>query len=215
VSKTLQVQTFTFNAFQENTYLITNAQNQCWIVDPGMFDIAETNHFFDYINHHHLIPQAVINTHTHLDHIFGVHACMEQFNIPFLIHEKDVPVLDNAQASAALFGFRLPLVPRPSGFIDEGRPFVVGNESLSVLFTPGHSPGSISFYHEAGGWVIGGDVLFNGSIGRTDLPGGNYNTLIESIRKEMLVLPDETIVYSGHGPSTTIGRERRSNPFLQ
>jgi hydroxyacylglutathione hydrolase len=211
----LRVETFTFNDFQENTYLLINDNNQCWIIDPGMYRPAETQHFFDFIQHHKLIPQAVINTHTHIDHIFGVQACLDTFNIPFLIHPKDVPLLNMAPASATLWGLNFSQSPQPTSFLDETKPLAVGTDQLNVRFTPGHSPGSVSFYSADGGWVIGGDVLFSGSIGRTDLPGGNYDTLIDSIKTELMTLPDATLVYSGHGPATTIDRERQHNPFLQ
>lgn len=211
----LSVQSFTFNPFQENTYLIINNKNQCWIVDPGMFDARETNHLFDYISAKQLVPQAIINTHTHLDHIFGVQAVIDRYNIPFGIHEKDLPLLNAATASAARFGFEFNHIPKPGFFISENTPFTVGDDELAVKFVPGHSPGSIAFYYQPGNWVVAGDVLFQGSIGRTDLPGGHFDTLISSIRTQLFPLTDETTVYSGHGPSTTIGQEKKYNPFLQ
>ncbi|RYZ41769.1 MAG: MBL fold metallo-hydrolase, partial [Sphingobacteriales bacterium] len=168
-----------------------------------------------YIASQNLIPRSIINTHTHLDHIFGVKACVDKFAIPFLIHEKDVPVLAGANASAAMFGFPPLNVPAPSGFIREDEQLKLGQDTVEVRFTPGHSPGSISFYFPAGEWVIAGDVLFNRSIGRTDLPGGDYDTLISSIEKELFTLPESTKVFAGHGPSTTVGEEIRMNPFLK
>lgn len=211
----LTLQTFTFNAFQENTYLIVNEQDQCWIVDPGMYDSSETNSFFSHIAQNKLQPQAVINTHTHLDHIFGVNACKDKYGIPFLIHQKDQPVLTGAAGSAMLFGFDFRNPPVPDGYISEAEPLKLGGDTLEVRFTPGHSPGSVVFYYAPGNWLIGGDVLFNGSIGRTDLPGGNFDTLIQSIRTQVFTLPDNTVVHSGHGPVTTVGQEKRYNPFLQ
>ncbi|MCD6064088.1 MAG: fold metallo-hydrolase [Flavipsychrobacter sp.] len=211
----LYIEPFTFNAFQENTYLIYNEKKECWIIDPGMYDNNETNHLKSFIEEKQLQPQAVINTHTHIDHIFGVDALKSQYGIEFLIHEKDLPVLNGAVGSAMLFGFDFKQAPKPEKFIYETQPLVLGDDEIKVLFTPGHSPGSVSFYYSPGKWVIGGDVLFSGSIGRTDLPGGNFETLIYSIRTQLFTLPDETTVYSGHGPATTIGREKQSNPFLQ
>ena len=211
----LEVQTFTFNPFQENTYLILNENRECWIVDPGMYDNTETELFFVTIRERGLTPKAIINTHTHLDHIFGVAACRNRFDIPFLIHQKDLPVLKSAKGSAAMFGLQLSEVPEPDGYLEDGKAFPLGQESLDVRFVPGHSPGSILFYYAPGGWCIGGDVLFSGSVGRTDLPGGSFDVLIESIRTQILDLPDDTVVYSGHGPATTVGRERLYNPFLQ
>jgi len=211
----LQLQSFTFNPFQENTYLIINEQKQCWIVDPGMYDSNETNLFFSFIEEQRLSPQAIINTHAHLDHIFGVQACKDKYGIPFLLHEKELPVLQNAKGSAMLFGLDFGVIPQPDGKIDETKVLSLASDSIEVRLAPGHSPGSLVFYNEAGKWMIGGDVLFNGSIGRTDLPGGNFETLIESIRDQVLSLPDETKVFSGHGPETTVGHEKLYNPFLQ
>ncbi len=211
----LYIECFTFNAFQENTYLIYNDKKDCWIVDPGMYMAEETAHLNTYITQHKLNPVSIINTHTHLDHIFGVNAIKDKYKIPFGIHEKDLPVLQGAAGSAMLFGFDFRNIPQVDFYIKDGDFLQLGDETVNILFTPGHSPGSITFYYPAGNWAIAGDVLFNGSIGRTDLPGGNFNTLINSIRTQLFTLPDDTIVYSGHGPSTTIGNEKRYNPFLQ
>lgn len=211
----LRLQTFTFNPFQENTYLIINEKNECWIVDPGMYDKTETDTLLHYIADNELIPKAIINTHTHIDHILGVKAIQEKFNIPFSYHKLDTPVLNNAVASAMMFGLNFKGQPVADSFIDENKKLTLGADELTILLTPGHSPGSIVFYYPKGSWAIAGDVLFNGSIGRTDLPGGNYDTLINSIRKELFALPNNTIIHSGHGPSTSIGNEKTHNPFLQ
>ncbi len=212
----LKLHHFTFNPFSENTYVIYNAARQCWIVDPGMSSAEEESEFFDFIEGEGLTPVAVINTHAHLDHIFGVQACKARYGIPFSIHRAEEIVLQNAPMSASMFGFQFADVPRQDLFLEEDTTLPLGEEdSVRVLFTPGHSPGSVCFYSEKDGWVIGGDVLFTGSIGRTDLPGGHHDTLLESIRTQLLPLPDDTRVYPGHGPSTTIGAERRNNPWLQ
>lgn len=212
----LHLKAFTFNAFQENSYLITNDKNQCWIVDPGMYDNSETIQFNQYLAAHGLQPVSIINTHSHLDHIFGVQALKDRYKIPFGIHEKDLPVLKGAPTSAMIFGFGdFMTAPEQDFFINEKEPLKLGDDTLEVRFTPGHSPGSVVFYYPEGKWLIGGDVLFNGSIGRTDLPGGNFDTLINSIRTQVFTLPEDTVVHSGHGPSTTVGEEIRSNPFLQ
>jgi hydroxyacylglutathione hydrolase len=209
----LYIAPFTFNPFQENTYLIMNDQKQCWIVDPGMFDTNETNQLKQYIADNGLQPQGIINTHAHIDHIFGAQAVIDAYNIPFGIHQKEDIILQHAQRSAAMFGIDLASSPKASHFISEGR-LALGDDVVDVRFTPGHSPGSISFYYAEGKWVLSGDVLFNNSIGRTDLPGGNFDTLISSIRTQLFTLPDETTIYSGHGPATTIGHEKQHNPFL-
>ena len=210
----LYTQSFVFNPFQENTYIIYNDEKQCWIIDPGMSDSSELSYFSGYLDEHQLIPQEIINTHTHLDHIFGVPALMDKYNIPFGIHEKDQPVLNGAAGSAVLFGFEFRNIPKPTFYISENEKLPLGGDELEIRLVPGHSPGSIAFYYAAGGWVIAGDALFSGSIGRTDLPGGNYDQLITSIRTELFTLPENTVVFSGHGQPTNIGNEKNYNPFL-
>jgi len=211
----LNVHFFTFNAFQENTYIISNHKKECWIVDPGMYEQRETDGFISFIEKQGFTPQAIINTHAHLDHIFGVQAMADKYNIPFSIHRLEQPVLDRGRETAAIFGFSFNNLPTASGYIDHTTPLQLGEDTVQVFLTPGHSPGSVSFYYEPGSWVIAGDVLFLGSIGRTDLPGGDFETLIRSIRIHLFTLPDNTTVLSGHGDSTTIGDEKRYNPFLR
>jgi len=211
----LNVTFFTFNAFEENTYLISDEKKRCWFIDPGMYGPAETAQVIAYIKDKQLQPQAIINTHAHLDHIFGVQALLDEYNIPFGVHEQEQPVLKMAAGSATLFGFDFPNAPTPTFYIKEGQPLQVGDETLHVFHTPGHSPGSISFYYPAGNWVISGDILFSGSIGRTDLPGGNHETLLHTIRTHLFTLPAATQVLPGHGDPTTIAHEKKHNPFLQ
>jgi hydroxyacylglutathione hydrolase len=211
----LKVAFFTFGPFQENTYLVINPQKQCWIIDPGMYDIEETERFISYINEHQLIPQAIINTHAHIDHIFGAQTLIDKYNIPFAIHPNEKMMLENAVLYASAFGVTLNASPKPTFYLNENENYIAGEDILEIRFTPGHSPGSVVFYYPEGGWLIGGDVLFAGSIGRTDLPGGDFDVLINSIRKELFSLPPETIVYPGHGPATTIAEEKQNNPFLQ
>ena len=211
----LYLQRFTYNGFAENTFLLRNEKNECWIVDPGMYDAAEHADFEAALTSQNLQPKGIINTHTHIDHIFGVQALKEQYNIPFLIHEAELPVLDGARGAAMLFGFNIAKKPEPDAFIREGEALMLGDDALEVRLAPGHSPGSVVFYYAPGGWAIGGDVLFAGSIGRSDLPGGNHEQLLESVRTQLFTLPDETIVHPGHGPETTVGAEKRGNPFFR
>jgi glyoxylase-like metal-dependent hydrolase (beta-lactamase superfamily II) len=211
----LNINFFTFNAFEENTYIISNEKKQCWIVDPGMADANEVSALMSHLENKQLQPQAIINTHAHLDHIFGVKPLIDKYNIPFGIHELELPVLERAESTAAMFGIRLTDVPKASFYIKENTPLQLGDDSVEVLLTPGHSPGSISFYYPKGNWAVAGDVLFSGSIGRTDLPGGDFDTLISSIRSQLFTLPGMTTVLPGHGPSTTIEEEKNSNPFLR
>lgn len=211
----LYTQSFVFNPFQENTFIIYNDEKECWIVDPGMYGAEELSQFTQYLSGNGFKPQSIINTHTHIDHIFGVPALMELYRLPFGIHAADKPVLDGAAGSAMLFGFEYRQIPQPTFYIEAGKPLQLGADSVDVRFVPGHSPGSVAFYYAPGNWVIAGDALFSGSIGRTDLPGGNHNQLLESIRTQLFSLPDDTTVYCGHGPSTSIGNEKMYNPFLQ
>ncbi len=211
----LNVAFFTFNAFEENTYIISNDKKQCWIVDPGMYHDEEKEALFSYIEEKQLQPQAIINTHAHIDHIFGVQAVIDRYGIPFGMHEQEQVVLKMAAGSATLFGFDFKTAPQPTFFIKENEALQLGDDTLQVFLTPGHSPGSISFYYPKGNWVISGDVLFSGSIGRTDLPGGSMDTLLKSIRTYLFTLPGETTVLSGHGPSTSIAEEKMNNPFLK
>lgn len=211
----LNVHFFTFNAFEENTYVISNHKKECWIVDPGMYEQRETDEFISFLEKAQLQPKGIINTHAHLDHIFGVPAIIAKYGIEFGIHELEKPVLARGEETAAMFGIRFTNVPKADFYIADGQILKLGDDTLEVRLTPGHSPGSISFYHPEGNWVIAGDALFNGSIGRTDLPGGNFDTLIHAIRTQLFTLPDNTKVLSGHGPATTIGDEKKYNPFLK
>lgn len=211
----LQVTAFTFNPFQENTYVLSNEKKECWIVDPGMIGSDEDKVMFSFIEQNGLSPQQIINTHAHIDHILGVDSLKQQYNIPFGMHSLEQPVLGNAKGSAMLFGIPLGAAPVADFFILENEKLQLGDDEVEVRLAPGHSPGSIVFYYEPGQWVIGGDVLFNGSVGRSDLPGGNHETLMQSIAKQMYTLPEATKVYSGHGPATTIGQEKKTNPFIR
>lgn len=213
----LRLHRFTFNPFAENSYLIINSQNQCWVVDPGMWNATEEKEFHGFVATNGLKPQAILNTHAHIDHVLGVQSVADRYGIPFGLHALEGPVLAAAGASAARFG--LPgtvVVPPVSIDLKEGVGYKLGDEDeIEIRHVPGHSPGSVIFYDAAGGWVIGGDALFEGSVGRTDLPGGDHATLISSIKNKMLNLPDDVVVHPGHGDSTTIGAERRGNPFLR
>jgi glyoxylase-like metal-dependent hydrolase (beta-lactamase superfamily II) len=211
----LHIQSFTFNPFQENTYIIFNEHKDCWIVDPGMSNSSEEKVLCDYILANHLVPKAILNTHAHIDHILGIDFVANKYGIPFFLHEKELPILNNASNTAKMFGFQYNGVQTVPKFISEKEALKLGDDTLSVKFVPGHSPGSIAFYYQGGNWIISGDALFAGSIGRTDLMFGDYNTLINSIKTQLLTLAGNTIIYSGHGPQTNILTERESNPFLK
>lgn len=211
----LSVKSFCFNPFQENTYILYNEQNECIIIDPGMYGSQEEMELDSFITANFLTPVHLINTHCHIDHILGIRYCVDKYKLPFQCHHNELPVLANGRASAAMFGIRYnDDAPAPDHYIHQGDTIHLGSESLIALFTPGHSPGSLSFYSAQNGFVIAGDTLFNRSIGRTDLPGGDYLTLMNAIKTELFTLPESTVVYSGHGPQTTIGDEKKLNPYL-
>lgn len=211
----LTVTTYTFNPVEENTYVLYNEQKECCIIDPGCYFQQERDELKTGLEKHGLVPVLLLNTHCHLDHVFGNQFVHEQWQLNLHLHEKEKAVLDFAPQSASMWGLSFDNYEGPLVYLKEGEIIRIGEDILEILFTPGHSPGSISFYHQAGGFVIGGDVLFNGSIGRTDLPGGDYATLVNSIQTRFFTLPDETRVYSGHGPVTTIGFEKMNNPFVK
>ena len=206
---------FTFNAFSENTYLLHDATGQCAVVDPGCYSRQEQAALQEFIEAQGLQVVLLLNTHCHIDHVLGNQFILDTYKVPFLIHEADLGTLRAVSAYAAPYGFPQYQPAEPTGFLTADQPVQFGDTELAVRFTPGHAPGHVVFYHEPTKVVIGGDVLFRQSIGRTDLPGGDYDTLLNSIRTQLLTLPDDVMVYPGHGPATTIGAERISNPFLR
>jgi len=206
----IEVARIVVGPFQENCFLVREAGGSgCVVVDPG----DEADRIAERIDERGWKPVAIVNTHAHLDHIGGIQELKEKYGIPLLLHEADEPLLRSAPEHARFFGVAEPTVPAVDRRLSDGDVLDFGGIRLEVLHTPGHSPGSVSLV--AGGRVFVGDTLFEGSIGRTDLPGGSHGTLLRSIRRRLFALPDEAIVHCGHGPDTTIGRERRSNPFLR
>lgn len=210
----LKIKSFTFNALQENTYLLydDNTKN-CIIVDPGCYDKPEGDLLIAFIAKENLTVDSIINTHCHIDHVLGNYRLKEHFKTKLIIHRVEEPFLNAVKSYASNYGFNRYQETTPDAYLDEKDIVKVGNESLEVLFVPGHSPGHIALYHEAGNSVVAGDVMFRNSIGRTDLPGGNQETLLRSIKLTLFQLPDETTVYCGHGPETTIGYEKKNNPY--
>ncbi len=208
------VQKFTFNALMENTYIVYDETKQCVIIDPGCASPHEQEVLKSFIEQEGLTPVQLLNTHCHVDHIPGNKFVVETFHVPLFIHEFELPLLKDAPLFGGMFGVPCPPSPEPQGFLKAGEEVVFGNTKLKVLFTPGHSPGSVSFYSSEDAFVISGDVLFMGSIGRYDLPGANGETLFQSIDTQLMTLPDKTQVFCGHGPDTSIGHERNTNPFM-
>jgi hydroxyacylglutathione hydrolase len=211
----LEIQAFTFNPVQENTYVLHNENREAIIIDPGCFFTAEEAELQRYITEKELTPTRILATHCHFDHVFGCRWAARTYGIELWLHPAEEPVLQHAPVSVQKFGLGFDPYTGPLHYLNEGDVVELGNERLEVLFTPGHSPGSISFYNRQHGFVVSGDVLFKQSIGRTDLPGGNMDTLVNSIRAQLYTLPDETVVYAGHGPSTTIGYEKAHNGYVQ
>lgn len=211
----LKVKAFVFNPIQENTYVLYNETGKCIIIDPGCYFPEENEQLHNYITKMGLQCKLLLNTHCHLDHVFGNKYVAEQYGLKLHINTLEKQLFDLAPASGLMYNLPFDNYTGPIEYLPNTGKISLEDDELQLLFTPGHSPGHLSFYHQKGGFVISGDALFNRSIGRTDLPGGDYDTLIDSIKQNLFTLPDETIVYSGHGPTTTIGEEKRENPFLQ
>ncbi len=210
-----EVAVFTFNPFQENTYLVIDENKECVIFDPGCYTDMERSQLAGFIAEGGLKPVRLINTHCHLDHIFGNAFVSEKYNLGLEMHEGELLVLNFAPQTAMMYAIPMENSPQPTRFIEEGEVISFGSTQLRAILTPGHSPASLSFFCESDNFAIVGDVLFKDSIGRTDLPGGNFDTLTASIKEKLFPLGDDVRVYPGHGPATTIGEEKLSNPFLQ
>ncbi len=211
----LAIHCFSFNPVQENTYILYNDRHHALIIDPGCYFSAEQETLKKFLTDHQLQPVQLLNTHCHLDHVFGNKWVSKTFGLELYLHPDEEIVLANAPASGLQWGLPFENYAGPLHFLHEGDTITLDEDQLRVIAAPGHSPGSICFYCEAQNFIMGGDVLFNGSIGRTDLPGGDFATLVQHIREKLLVLPGQTVVYPGHGPSTTIGNEKANNPFLK
>jgi hydroxyacylglutathione hydrolase len=210
----IQIKKFTFNPVQENTLVVYDETCECVIIDAGCFFENERQELDRFISEKSLKPIKLINTHCHFDHIMGITHCRIKYKIPFEIHPAEASLIDQASAHGDLFGIPMEPVDAADVFFHHGDIINFGNSRLKVIAAPGHSPGGVAFHHEEQGILIAGDILFYGSIGRTDLPGGSYEMLIGNIKSNLLTLPDETKVYCGHGPETTIGFEKKNNPFL-
>ena len=211
----LTVKAFSFNPVEENTYILYNEKKECCIIDPGFYFPAEREKFKGFIEETNLQPTLLLNTHCHLDHVFGNKFVHDTWGLSLHIHEKEKQMLDLAPASGEMWQLPFENYEGELIFIKETSGIKIGNDELEIRFAPGHSPGHVCFYDEVDGFAICGDVLFHGSIGRTDLPGGDFHILINSIQTQLFTLPDETKIYCGHGPMTTVGFEKMNNPFVK
>ncbi|MDP1763134.1 MAG: MBL fold metallo-hydrolase [Sediminibacterium sp.] len=211
----IKVKFFTFSPIHENTYLLYNEQGKAIIIDTGCYFSAEQETLKKFIDDSGLVPEKLLNTHCHLDHVFGNQWVYHTWGLELWLHPKEAQMLQLAPLSGEKWGLPFENYSGPLHFLNHGDTIRLGADELRVILTPGHSPGSVCFYCEKQQLLIGGDVLFRESIGRTDLPGGDHETLLKSIREELFVLPDEVIVYPGHGMATTIGYEKTNNPFLR
>lgn len=208
------IKAFENNPYQENTYILYDETAECAIIDPGMYTAAEQNAVVNFIRLNNLKPVLLLNTHCHVDHVLGNKFVFDQYGLKPQFHRGEQEVLEFVPAWAGQTGLHYELSPMPDTYLPETGTIKFGNTELQLIFAPGHSPAHLCFYDAKNKILVGGDVLFRGSIGRTDLPGGNHDLLLDNIEQKLFTLPDDCIVYPGHGPETTIGFEKQHNPFF-
>jgi len=210
----MKIYKLVFSPIQVNTYVLTDESGDSAIIDCGCYDQNEFNELNDLIRDKKLNPVLLLNTHCHLDHIFGNRFMLEKYNLRSFCHKDDDNNRKSSLNHAKMFGLAMEPPPEPAGYLNDGQKVSFGQNELIAIHVPGHAPGSLAFYSEKDRVVFTGDALFAGSIGRTDLPGGNYETLINSIKNKLFSLPAETTVYPGHGDSTSIADEIETNPYF-
>lgn len=208
------IQSFTNNPYQENTYILYDESGECAIIDPGMDTAAEQNAVVNFIKEHNLKPVLLLNTHCHIDHVLGNKFIFDQFGLKPKFNKGELQLLEAVAAYAPSMGIRYEVSPLPDEYLPETGTVKFGNTELMLIFAPGHSPAHLCFYDKKANLLVAGDVLFRNSIGRTDLPGGSFTQLVDNIEQKLFKLPDDCTVYPGHGPETTIGFEKQTNPFL-
>jgi glyoxylase-like metal-dependent hydrolase (beta-lactamase superfamily II) len=211
----LHIKSFAFNPFSENTYIVFNENKNAFIIDPGDFSEVENNILNQFIIDNELKVQNILLTHAHIDHVLGLQKAFDKYKVPILMHELEKEILDRNPMDANRFGFFFKPFEGEISYLNENEIISVDEDEFKILHVPGHSPGHIAFYSEAQKFIISGDVLFEGSIGRTDLYKGDPQELLKSIREKLFVLEDETKVYNGHGNPTTVGFEKSYNPFFK
>jgi len=205
---------FTNNPYQENTYILYDDSGECAIIDPGMDTATEQNKVVNFIKTNQLRPVLLLNTHCHIDHVLGNKFIFDQYGLKPKFNIGELPLIEAVVAYAPSLGIRYDVSPLPDEYLPETGIIYFGNTTLELIFAPGHSPASLCFYDRADNLLIGGDVLFRNSIGRADLPGGNFAQLVKNIEEKIFTLPDDCTVYPGHGTETTIGFEKQTNPFF-
>ena len=210
----ITIKKFTFNPFQENTYILFDETKECVVIDPGCYDKNEKTNLINFIEEKELTPVQLLNTHCHIDHVLGNYIISSNYELKLAAHKLEVPVLEGSAYWGSQYGINGDLSPHIEIYLNEGDQIEFGNSKLEVIFVPGHSPGHIAFVNHDEKFIINGDVLFQGSYGRYDLPGGDLRTLAQSIQKKLFVLPDDYTVYAGHMGETTIGAEKKTNPIL-
>ncbi len=210
----LSFKKFVFNPFGVNTYLLFNETKEAVIIDAANSSASENKELLDFVKRNKLSIKYLLNTHCHVDHMMGNAFCKKEFGADFLAHKEEVPLIERAVEMGAAFGMSVEKPEHPDGFIEDGQEIIFGATVLKAFHVPGHSPGSLAYYIPEENMLFAGDVIFRGSIGRTDLPGGDFDTLISSIRNKILSLDEEVVIYSGHGEKTSVSQEIKTNPFL-
>lgn len=210
----IKIEKFTVNPLGENSLVLSDESGKCILIDPGFYYGEEKDEIKYYLGRNNLEPEKIVNTHCHFDHIMGAEFIRNEYNVPFCAHADDAFWIERAGQQARMFGLEMGEVKPIDHFLKEGEKLKFGNSELDVIHVPGHTPGHVVLYSNADKFLIAGDVLFYGSIGRTDLPGGNHQDLILNIKNKLFELPEDTKVYCGHGQETTIGFEKKTNPFL-
>jgi glyoxylase-like metal-dependent hydrolase (beta-lactamase superfamily II) len=211
----ISVEKFTFNPFQENTYILFDETKECIIIDPGCYNKNEKEELLNFIKKNNLIPVQLLNTHCHIDHVLGNQIISNNYDLKLAAHVLEIPVLEGSAYWGSQYGINGDLSPEIEIYLHEGDCIEFGTSKIEVIFVPGHSPGHIAFINHDEKFIINGDVLFEGSFGRYDLPGGDIKQLAKSIKKQLFILPDDYRVYAGHMGETTIVKEKKANPILQ
>lgn len=210
----LNIKKFTFNPVEVNSIVLWDETFECVLIDPACYYPEEEQQLKQFIESHQLKPVKLLNTHGHFDHLMGNGFVEKTWGLNSEIHQDDDFLVQRAETQAMKFGIEMPAPPSSGGFLTDGELIRFGNSELKVIHVPGHSPGGVAFFSEEDQLLISGDILFFRSIGRTDLPMGNFNLLVSGIKEKLMILDDKVKVYCGHGPETTIGSEKRNNPYL-